>query len=585
MALLVEPLDSGTGHNPMAWVDRANSRSKDANSRSKDADSRSEAAQFEASRRGVNQAGANEAGVNEAGVNQPGVNRPSITGSARYLLPSVTDLLFILLFAGLCYGVLASRLLDDSGIGWHIRNGQNILATHQVPHTDPFSVTMQRQPWFAWEWLYDLRIAMVYNHVGLNGVVLVSAFVIALTLALVFRIALARGGSVPATFVLFLLCIVTSSIHFLARPHILGWLITIVWFWILDSATRTGRTRRLFLLPVLMLLWANVHGGFVTGLVLIAIFFVGAMIATVLERDSESRRKAISEGKTLAAVFALSALASLINPYGYHLHQHVYDYLSNRFFMQHIEEFRGPLIAGLPEQFFAILLVVVAMGVVAVRGRLRWSEWLVIAFSAFSGLYAARNLPVASMLLVIVAAPLLSRGSLKQQSRLGLAARLRAFSERITSTEWQLKGHLWPIAFVFFSVAVCFNNGKLVDRQLMDAHFREKRFPVHALAELERRGIQGPIFSLDYWGGFLIYNLYPNIRVIVDDRHDLYGEQYLREYLRIIHVEPGWEAALARQNAAVVLMAEKSKLTDALKKDSAWKLTFEDETAAMFEKR
>src|SRR5262244_805191 len=99
MALLVEPLDSTTFHNPAAPRDHTDSTPS---------------------------------------ASGPAANRGSITGSARYLLPSIADLLFILLFIGLGYGALASRLLDDAGIGWHIRNGQNIVATHAIPHTDPF---------------------------------------------------------------------------------------------------------------------------------------------------------------------------------------------------------------------------------------------------------------------------------------------------------------------------------------------------------------------------------------------------------------------------------------------------------------
>ena len=111
----------------------------------------------------------------------------------RFLIPSVTDLIFIVLLIALTYGVLAPRLLKDGGTGWHIRNGQQILQTHSITRTDSFSYTMHGQPWYAWEWLYDALIAGIYQWLGLNGVVFFTSVVIAATFALVLRLALRRG--------------------------------------------------------------------------------------------------------------------------------------------------------------------------------------------------------------------------------------------------------------------------------------------------------------------------------------------------------------------------------------------------------
>ena len=77
-------------------------------------------------------------------------------------------------------------MLYDADTGWHIRNGEIILATHSVPRTDLFSYTRAGQPWYAWEWLYDMVIAAIHHVAGLNGVVLFTAVIIAATFALLF---------------------------------------------------------------------------------------------------------------------------------------------------------------------------------------------------------------------------------------------------------------------------------------------------------------------------------------------------------------------------------------------------------------
>jgi hypothetical protein len=110
---------------------------------------------------------------------------------SRLVMPSVADLIFLAIFATLTFTALSGGLLHDAGTGWHIRNGDHILATHAVPHQDYFSYTANGKPWFAWEWLYDAGIAAIHHLAGLNGVVVTTAVLIALSFALLFKIAFA----------------------------------------------------------------------------------------------------------------------------------------------------------------------------------------------------------------------------------------------------------------------------------------------------------------------------------------------------------------------------------------------------------
>src|SRR5579863_7695548 len=183
----------------------------------------------------------------------------------QLLVPSVSDLLFIAVLIGLSCGALGRLLLRDGDTGWHIRNGQFMLHTHSITRIDSFSATMSGRPWYAWEWLYDVLIAAIHHGFGLNGVVFYTASIIAATFVLVFYLALRRGASLPVALFFLVLSIGSAAIHFLARPHVVSWLFTVIWFELLDSAYGAAHesARRVFWLPVLMLLWVNLHGGFV----------------------------------------------------------------------------------------------------------------------------------------------------------------------------------------------------------------------------------------------------------------------------------------------------------------------------------
>src|SRR5260370_383272 len=135
---------------------------------------------------------------------------------------------------------------------------------------------MAGQPWFAWEWLYDMLAGWLESAAGLNGVVLFTALIIAAVLSWVFRLLVRRGTNVLLALILVLLAASAAMIHFLARPHVVSWLFTIVWFWVLESSDKTcdseaQRTWLLWLLPATMLIWVNGHGGFLVGFVLLAI--------------------------------------------------------------------------------------------------------------------------------------------------------------------------------------------------------------------------------------------------------------------------------------------------------------------------
>ncbi len=520
---------------------------------------------------------------------------PATPAWLRAVLPSVADVIFVALLGALVFTPLSVRLLGDAGVGWHIRTGQQILATHAVPRTDSFSVSAQGQPWFAWEWLYDAVVGELEATAGLNGVVWLTAVVIAAIFAWTFRLLVRSGTNLLVALVLVLLAISASMIHFLARPHVVSWLFTLAWFAILncyEEASRQGRfSRSIWALPLLMLVWVNVHGGFLFGFALLAVFWLGAAwdsfrargdrIEELLERIAAGRR-----ARDLFGVGVLSVLASLVNPYGWKLHAHVYSYLTNRFLMDHIDEFQSPNFHLIAQKCFLALLLI-AFAVVAARGRaLRMSQLFTLLLAVYAGLYASRNIPVSSVLLVLVVGPLISAGT---AWRGAASSESPGFLRRMATVESELRGHgwpvfiwpvmIWPVMAIIATFAVAFNGGRVGASQIMDAHFDPKRMPVAAVDFLERHQLATAILSPDFWGGYLIYR---HITVVVDDRHDMYGEDFFRSYLKMIHVEDGWQQFLAAHPARCVLLPKDAALANVLEETPGWKPIYSDDVAIAF---
>jgi hypothetical protein len=521
-------------------------------------------------------------------------------GWARWLLPSVSDLIFVALLSVLAFTTLSVRLLGDAGIGWHIRTGQLIFATHSIPRVDPFSSTMAGQPWFAWEWLYDMLVGGLDTAAGLNAVILFTAVIIAITFTWTFRLLLRRSTNFFLALILVLLAASASMIHFFARPHVVSWLFTVAWFWVLESseercfdpAANSSAPLSLWLLPLLMLLWVNLHGGFLVGFILLGIDWVSAVWQSIrLKGDRfDEVLQSILAGKrarTLAFIALLSALATFVNPYGWKLHVHIYGYLSNRFLMNHIDEFQSPNFHGVAQKCFAGLLLLTLAALALKKreqGALRASQFLLLLlFAIYSGLYASRNIPVSSLLLILVVGPWLSGAAERVGERLGGAfATPKPFFHRMHAIDHGLRGHLWPIAAVALACWIAAHAGKLGATQLMDAHFDAKRFPVAAVNYLEAHDVPGPILSPDSWGGYLIYRLYPQTKVVLDDRHDLYGEEFFKSYLKMVHVEPGWDDFLQQHQAGCILVPKDSALANILRETHDWKPIYNDDVTVLF---
>jgi hypothetical protein len=513
----------------------------------------------------------------------------------RFLAPSAADLLFIILLVAMSGGALSTRLLGDASIGWHIRNGEQILRTHSITRTDSFSVTMGGQNWYAWEWLYDLKIAGIHHWLGLNGVVFFSAAIIALTFALTLRLSLQRGADLPVAAFLLVLSLGVSMIHLFARPHVLSWLFTVIWFQVLDSSETTDgpeNRRRLWYLPVLMLLWVNLHGGFVLGFALLGLYLMSAAIGYFRGLDKEMHRRMAGRLRELGIVTTASLLASLINPYGCKLHLHVYRYLSSPWLMNHIDEFLSPNFHGVAQQCFVAILLITIVGLAVARNKPPLSRVLVLLFATYSGLYASRSLPVSSLLLTMIVAPLWTQALAEARDNPNRSLRLRGFlsrwllfTSRVGRVELGFRVHLWPLAAVLLGLLVCAQAGKRGTRAWMDAHFDAGHFPVQASDVIVQRGIHEPIFAPDSWGGYLIYRLYPQNKVFVDDRHDLYGEEFLKEVLKAIRLTPDWNGFLDDKKVNWALLPAESSLANMLEDTQRWNLVYQDGTSVLLERK
>jgi len=501
------------------------------------------------------------------------------------VLPSLTDLAFLMpiifLFARL-QG--AKTMLGDGDTGWHIRIGEWMMAHGRVPDKDFFSFTKAGQPFYAWEWLWDLCFAWIYHHGGLATVVAASIVVLSVTFALLFRLVSRRcDNPFIAILATFLACAV-SSLHWLARPHLFTLLFVVILLFILDRVEE-GRPRWLLVLPPMTILWTNLHGGFLALFIVLAAYIAGEIAQALFTAEPEDRRRSLQRTKWYIATAFACAAATLVNPYTYHLHAHLIQYFSESFHMENILEFQSISFHNPAAVYLEIILLLAALGSIWLLGKHKQFVPAILVIGwAHLALLSARNIP----LFGIVAAPIMAQAlnemlAALRQARIAPWLQKAAAAFRNTALEFGENDRLWRTHLISIAAALVLTlllaspaaTGKL------KPEYDPQNYPSKALAVL-RANPNSRIFTDDEWGDYLIFNLYPGHKVFVDGRSDFYGQDFEQKYLDLMQAKYDWEQYLNRYQVDTIVLSTKTALATVIKESRNWRPIYDDSIAIVF---
>lgn len=509
--------------------------------------------------------------------------------------------------------VLAARPLSDPDFWWHLRAGKLIWETRAVPHADVFSATFAGREWVAHEWLSEALIYLVQQSLGYAGLVVCFALVISAAMWIAYRRCAAKAKHPYVAGFALLLGALAASPTWGARPQMFSFLFAAVFLALLDGYA-SGRSRRaVFWLVPLTALWANMHAGFALGLALVALTVAGLVLDSWLGDGAKTRRRegdveeVDDEGRgvgsdagrsfdgsdaadvdkeagwlllwrrvrTLVYVFAGCVLAVALNPNGVRLYLYPFETLTSRAMMKYINEWFSPDFHEPMFQPLAVLLFATFAAMILSRARVRPSSLLLLAATGYMALRSGRNVPF----FALAAMPLLAEHAWKWLTRQSWGAWL-ARPERGEASGAALKAALNVLLFVVAPSALVLTRvGQVAARQPAD---EARNYPVAAVAFMRENRLPQPVFNEYGWGGYMIWNLYPDYRVYIDGRADVYGDEYLEEFLRTHGGVGDWRAPLERERVRTVFVSPDAPLASLLRQDGGWRVAFEDKQAVIF---
>lgn len=473
-------------------------------------------------------------------------------------------IVFITLFA---IFVMAVRVPLDTDTFWHLRAGEWMVRQGRLLKTDLFSYTRAGQDWINHSYLSQLLLYGGYVVLGDLGLSLYVAVLATLGMAFVHR--LCSGDVFVRAFVL-ILAAATAAVFWSPRPQMVSFALSAVVYYLLYRYLHDG-VDHLWFIPPIMLLWANLHGGFAIGFILMVLALMGELLRVIFDLGLKGQPLEIAVVRRLVVIGLVSAALVPLNPYGPRMLLYPFRTVGIGVLRDYIAEWRSPDFHQAQVWPFAAML----LGLVAVVGlsrrRLDWRDLTLTAGTAFLSLLAGRNIA----LFAIVAAPVIADHLADWLDEMGWPLR----PDRVPARGVFLVAN-WTI-LVLVGVAGLGKIAFALDPEAVEEARRE-RLPVAAVEYLESEQPPGPLFNSYNWGGYLIWQArdYP---VYVDGRTDLFDDQLLRVYLSIYFVDEGkWLPALNEAGINLVLVESSSPLARVLASQPGWSEAYADDLAVIY---
>jgi len=485
--------------------------------------------------------------------------------------PSLFDIVFLIWALVVPIGFSGRLINSDGDLARHLRLGQLMLSRHGMLREDVFSHTAAGKPFLAFEWGSEVVYAAAERLGGLAMVAVVAGLVLALTFALLARFMVRRGGDPLLAYLVSMAAAVLTAGHWLARPHLFTLLLVVVLLDLLDREP----PRPLWPYVPLFALWANLHGGFSYGLILIGAFLTGDLLEAWAAGPGAPRTERLASARQRALAFIVALVSTLANPHGIALLVHVGGFFGQSSILRQTNEFQSPDFHTINGKLFLLVLLAVIAVLAGSRRRPSWPWLLVILGNTAMALISQRNVE----LFAIAALPLVALHLDAEWRALPILGRARAVFQREYQGSYSgLAAGVVGLVLIGLGLV----HGRVAGVQLVQDRFDPHVFPVAAAERGRTAHLSGPIFNQFTWGGWMLHE-WPEMPVFIDGGTDHYGETIFNQYIQVWNLDPGWRDVLEKWKIRWVLVDPRSRVAYQLVREPGWGVWYCDSVAALLE--
>ena len=449
-------------------------------------------------------------------------------------------------------GFLATYKSLDPDFGWHLKTGQLILE-RGIPHQDWYSYTMPNFPWIDHEWLTDILIYKIYSIFGLYFLLLVFLILYTLSFFIVGQYHYNFWNfALPAIFGYL------ATINFLGiRPQLLT-ILFIAILWKITNKFLDNSSKLIYFLPILFIIWVNLHGGFFAGLFILSVILIletfkkfgvhkKIKYLNFLERFN-LREQPFSKISTLLGITIFSFLATAINPYGLRIYEEVFRTVGDNFIRFHIQEWMPLLFI----EFNPFIYIYIGL----------FTGFLMISYKkvGFNGIIISLAFLILSLsgaryflIFIIITIPIFQEMLYHSKDKISL------------KKNYNLMVNFDKGVFALFLVLLILLCGYFFYGYFVV----NKYYPEGSVSFLKTLPLSENLFNEYGWGGYLIWKI-PERKLFIDGRMPTWkenGQFIFGDYIKIMGAESGFEKILEKYNVSLALIPKSKEGRQNVEKD------------------
>jgi hypothetical protein len=456
------------------------------------------------------------------------------------------------------FGINRSLRLDPD-TWWHMKYGDMILKTGHWPTVDTWSFTAHGMPGVAYEWGGEVLIALAYRMGGLRGMDLLLIILTSIIVLLVYYFAWLRCRDAYAAFFAAFLMLPLLALVFTLRPQLLGYIFLIATLILLERF-RHGEQRILWALPLVFLLWVNIHGTFILGFMVLGLYWLSGLMGfswggLYAVRWQQAQRL------QLELVGLLSVVVLPLTPYGTRPAAVPFEAVfSQPLIFSDIVEWQPIDTHFWQAKLLLVLIFAFILAQLAFRSRYRLEEFAFFLLIVYSTFVHFRLAIVFAIVFAPLVASIISRW-------------MPTYDERIDKRAVNA-----GLMLAMLVGMVCY----LPSEATLQSGIA-KDYPVQAVRYLERHPIPGRMFNDYAYGGYLVWAMAPETKVFIDGRGNIYEPAGLfSAYADVVELKPEAFAALQSYRINYCLIPRNGALATLLAASSDWKEVYKDTLSAIF---
>jgi hypothetical protein len=434
-------------------------------------------------------------------------------------------------------------------LAYQVRAGGLMLDTHHLLTTDLFTFTVAGHRWLNQQWAAEVFFAAIWRAGGWDGVAVTWGLTVGAVSIFVFLACRATGASTVSSALLTLAGYLVGVQILTMRPQLIGVLLFAVIQWVV--ATRRGSPRRLWFVPILVMVWANVHGSFVLAFVLLGF----AWLEDYAAGGATARR--------VAAVGGVSAIATLVNPFGIRVWSYVADVVGNPTVSGRVAEWAPPSVRT-PIGFVFLSSVLAVFAILATsKPRASWRTVFALSFFALLGMTAIRGVVWWALAFPVLVAP-----------------SIQGILERPATRSWLNAAFLLALCGLLVLALPLGRGVDPVSGGPAVLTFAPEDL-VAAAAGAVPSGTH--VFTSEVYGSWVEFSA-PQLPVFVDPRIELFPNPVWNDYFKVSEGHEGWDKILVRWHVDVVILhpAWAGGLLAVINHDPAWHLLARSSEGAVY---